>query len=76
MTLTPRCPMPAPYAVACRLFALVAGLGAPGLAAAEETPYAVSKIAVDITAKDAVAAKDTAMADAERRVNDLLFNLL
>jgi hypothetical protein len=76
MTLTPRRPMPAPYAVACRLFALVAGLGAPGLAAAEETPYAVSKIAVDITAKDAVAAKDTAMADAERRAVDVVLRRL
>ena len=38
-----------------------------GAAQAEETPYTVSKIAVDVTAKNAVAAKADAMAEAEKR---------
>ena len=38
-----------------------------GTAQAEETPYTVSKIAVDVTAKNAVAAKADAMAEAEKR---------
>ena len=38
-----------------------------GTAQAEETPYTVSKIAVDVTAKNAVAAKANAMAEAEKR---------
>jgi len=38
-----------------------------GAAQAEETPYTVSKIAVDVTAKNAVAAKAKAMADAQKR---------
>ncbi len=38
-----------------------------GAAQAEETPYTVSKIAVDVTAKNAVAAKANAMAEAEKR---------
>src|SRR5262245_4300834 len=42
-------------------------LGCATAAAAEETPYTVSKIAVDVTAKNAVAAKADAMAEAEKR---------
>jgi hypothetical protein len=34
--------------------------------AAEDTPYTVSKLAVDVTAKDAVAAKAKAMAEAQK----------
>jgi hypothetical protein len=42
-------------------------LGVATAAAAEETPYTVSKIAVDVTAKNAVAAKANAMTEAEKR---------
>ena len=42
-------------------------LGVAAAQAAEETPYTVSKIAVDVTAKNAVAAKANAMAEAEKR---------
>lgn len=38
-----------------------------GAQADDDTPYTVSKIAVDVTAKDAVAAKANAMAEAEKR---------
>jgi hypothetical protein len=40
---------------------------AAGAEAAEDGPYAVAKLAVDTTAKDAVAAKAKAIAEAERR---------
>jgi hypothetical protein len=46
---------------------LTLGLMAAGAQAADDTPYTVSKIAVDVTAKNAVAAKAKATADAERR---------
>ena len=42
-------------------------LGVAAAQAAEDTPYTVSKIAVDVTAKNAVAAKANAMAEAEKR---------
>jgi hypothetical protein len=42
-------------------------LGFAAAAAAEETPYTVSKIAIDVTAKNAVAAKANALAEAEKR---------
>ena len=42
-------------------------LGLMGAARADEdTPYTVSKLAVDVTAKNAVAAKAKAMADAQK----------
>ena len=46
---------------------LALGLMAGPAQADDDTPYAVSKIAVDITAKNAVAAKAKAMADAQKR---------
>jgi len=39
----------------------------PYAEADDESPYTVSKIAVDVSAKNAVAAKDAAMAEAEKR---------
>ena len=54
-----------------RLAMIGLGLGlaafAAGARADDDTPYTVSKIAVDVSAKNAVAAKDTAMAEAEER---------
>ncbi len=53
--------------------AVVLGLGlaigafAPRVEAADESPYTVTKLSVDITAKNAVAAKAEAIAEAERR---------
>jgi hypothetical protein len=51
------------------IFGLCLALGAlaMGAQADDDTPYTVSKIAVDVTAKDAVAAKANAMAEAEKR---------
>jgi Uncharacterized protein conserved in bacteria (DUF2066) len=46
---------------------LMLGALATGAQADDDTPYTVSKIAVDVTAKDAVAAKGDAMAEAEKR---------
>ena len=46
---------------------LALGLMAGPAQADDDTPYTVSKIAVDITAKNAVAAKAKAMADAQKR---------
>jgi hypothetical protein len=48
-------------------FCLAAGLMAGAAQAAEDTPYTVSKLAVDVTAKNAVAAKAKAMAEAQKR---------
>src|SRR5258705_8914887 len=42
-------------------------LGVAAAQAAEERPYTVSKSAVDVTAKNAVAAKANVMAEAEKR---------
>lgn len=65
MTFTP----PRPNALAFATQALLLATGVWGLspAAAEEGPYAVSKLVVDTTAKDAVAAKGRGMAEAEAR---------
>ena len=46
---------------------LALGLMAAPAQADDDTPYTVSKIAVDVTAKNAVAAKAKAMADAQKR---------
>ena len=46
---------------------LALGLMAGPARADDDTPYTVSKIAVDVTAKNAVAAKAKAMADAQKR---------
>jgi hypothetical protein len=46
---------------------LALGLMAAAAQAAEDTPYTVSKLAVDVTAKNAVAAKAKAMAEAQKR---------
>jgi hypothetical protein len=46
-------------------FCLALGLMAAPARADEDTPYTVSKLAVDVTAKNAVAAKAKAMADAQ-----------
>ena len=46
---------------------LALGLMAGPAQADDDTPYTVSKIAVDVTAKNAVAAKAKAMADAQKR---------
>ena len=46
---------------------LALGLMAATAQADDDTPYTVSKIAVDVTAKNAVAAKAKAMADAQKR---------
>ena len=46
---------------------LALGLMAAPARADDDTPYTVSKIAVDVTAKNAVAAKAKAMADAQKR---------
>ena len=48
-------------------FCLALGLMAAPARADDDTPYTVSKIAVDVTAKNAVAAKAKAMADAQKR---------
>jgi len=48
-------------------FSLALGLMAAPAQADDDTPYTVSKIAVDVTAKNAVAAKTKAMADAQKR---------
>jgi len=47
-------------------FCLALGLIATAARADEDTPYTVSKLAVDVTAKNAVAAKAKAMADAQK----------
>ena len=46
---------------------LALGLMAAPAQADDDTPYTVSKIAVDVTAKNAVAAKANALAEAEKR---------
>ena len=46
---------------------LALGLMAGPALADDDTPFTVSKIAVDVTAKNAVAAKSKAMADAQKR---------
>lgn len=46
---------------------LAIGAFAPRVEAADESPYTVAKLSVDITAKNAVAAKAEAIAEAERR---------
>jgi hypothetical protein len=53
-------------------FCLVLGLMVGPALAAEDTPYTVSKLAVDITAKNAVAAKAKATAEAEKRGLDIV----
>lgn len=71
-------------ALSCRLAALgpaaailgAVAVGAPGLAVAAESPYAVAKVTVDTSAKDAVAAKETALADAEARAVDTVLRRL
>ena len=47
-------------------FCLALGLMAASAQADDDTPYTVSKLAVDVTAKNAVAAKAKAMADAQK----------
>jgi hypothetical protein len=47
-------------------FCLALGLMAAPARADDDTPYTVSKLAVDVTAKNAVAAKAKAMADAQK----------
>lgn len=51
-------------------YLLAAGLLATGANAADDSPYTVSKLAVDVTAKNAVAAKAKAIAEAEQRALD------
>ena len=51
---------------------LVIGAVADVVQAASESPYTVSKIAVDVTAKSAVAAKAEAIAEAEQRALDIV----
>ena len=51
---------------------LALGLMAAPAQADDDTPYTVSKIAVDVTAKNAVAAKAKAMADAQKRGIDMV----
>jgi hypothetical protein len=51
---------------------LALGLAASPARAADDTPYTVSKIAVDVTAKNAVAAKANATAEAEKRGLDIV----
>jgi hypothetical protein len=53
-------------------FCLALGLAAGPARAADDTPYTVSKIAVDVTAKNAVAAKAKATAEAEKRGLDIV----
>jgi len=65
MTLLPR--RPHARALFASALPVLLALAAPSLAAAEEGPYAVSKLVVDATAKNAVAAKETGMAEAEAR---------
>ena len=48
-------------------FCLAVTTFVPYAEADDESPYTVSKIAVDVSAKNAVAAKDAAMAEAEKR---------
>lgn len=48
-------------------FCFALGLTAGPAQADDDTPYTVSKIAVDVTAKNAVAAKAKAMAEAQKR---------
>ena len=67
MTPMPRRPIAAARLVATWPLVLALGLMAPGMAAAEDTPYAVDKLVVDATAKDAVAAKAMALGEAEAR---------
>ncbi len=50
----------------------VLGLVTEAATAADESPYTVSKIAVDVTAKSAVAAKAEAMAAAEQRAANIV----
>jgi hypothetical protein len=64
-------------AATATLLALGTALGAGGAARADDNLYAVAKIAVDITAKDAVVAKETGMAQAEEQaVRTVLKRLL
>ena len=51
---------------------LTVGLLAGPALAADDTPYTVSKLAVDITAKNAVAAKEKATIEAEKRGLDIV----
>ena len=53
-------------------FCLALGLMAAAAQAAEDTPYTVSKLAADVTAKNAVAAKTKATAEAEKRGLDIV----
>jgi hypothetical protein len=65
MTFTPLRPNALKLATLALL--LAPAVWAPSPAAAEDGPYAVSKLVVDATAKDAVAAKERGMAQAEAR---------
>jgi hypothetical protein len=65
MTFEPLRPDALELAMLALLLAPVVGALNP--AAAEDGPYAVSKLVVDTTAKDAVAAKERGMAEAEAR---------
>jgi hypothetical protein len=56
------------------LGALAAAAPVPALAA--DSPYAVAKVMVDTSAKDAVAAKEAALADAEARAVDTVLRRL
>lgn len=51
---------------------LALGLLASPALAADDTPYTVSKLAVDVTAKNAVAAKEKATIEAEKRGLDIV----
>lgn len=71
-------------AVSCRMAALAPAaailgtlaVGVPVPAFAADSPYAVAKVMVDTSAKDAVAAKETALADAEARAVDTVLRRL
>lgn len=68
----------APFALRLSLFALLgaAALGASASKASADSLYNVDKIAVDTTAKDAVAARANGMAEAQRQAMKVLIGRL
>jgi len=64
------------HAVVLGLGPLAFGALAARVQAADESPYTVAKLSVDVTAKDAVAAKAEAIAEAERRGLKVVFRRL
>jgi hypothetical protein len=58
------------------LIPLALAIGAGSAAFAADSPYAVAKLTVDTSAKNAVAAKETALADAEVRAVDTVLRRL